>query len=82
MNTFNAYVVEIELDNAYEVHIEGGFPTTVRDNGETDNSVVTFESALSSVVELTLSDDYEIQFVSECDGGSCRRYVIAVDNGD
>lgn len=49
---------------------------------KTDNSVVTFESALSSVVELTLSDDYEIQFVSECDGGSCRRYVIAVDNGD
>ena len=34
MNTFNAYVVEIEPDNAYEVHIEGGFPTTVRYNGE------------------------------------------------
>lgn len=82
MNTFDAYVVEIEPDNAYEVHIKGVFSTTVRDNGETDNSVVTFESALSSVVELTLSDDYEIQFVSECDGGSCRRYVIAVDNGD
>lgn len=49
---------------------------------KTDNSVVAFESALSSVVELTLSDDYEIQFVSECDGGSCRRYVVAIDNGD
>lgn len=53
-----------------------------RDNGETDNSVVAFESALSSIVELTLSDDYKIQFVSECDGGSCRRYVVAIDNGD
>lgn len=82
MITFDAYVVEIEPDNAYEVHIKGGLPITVSDNGETDNSVVTFESALSSVVEFTLSDDYEIQFVSECDGGSCRRYVIAVDNGD
>lgn len=49
---------------------------------KTDNSVVTFESALSSIVELTLSDDYEIQFVSECDGGSCRRYVVAIDNCD
>ena len=82
MITFNAYVVEIEADTSYEVHIEGGFPTTVRDSGETDNSVVTFESALSSIVELTLSDDYKIQFVSECDGGSCRRYVVTIDNGD
>lgn len=82
MITFNAYVVEIEPGNSYEVHIEGGFSTTVRDNGETDNSVVAFESALSSIVELTLSDDYKIQFVSECDGGSCRRYVVAIDNGD
>ena len=55
---------------------------SIKDNGETDNSVVTFESALSSIVELTLSDDYKIQFVSECDGGSCRRYVVAIDNGD
>jgi hypothetical protein len=76
-------VVEIEPDDSYEVHIEGGFPTIFRGNGEkTDNSVVTFESALSSVVEFTLSDDYEIQFVSKCDGGSCRRYVVAIDNGD
>lgn len=82
MITFNAYVVEIEPDNFYEVHIESVLPTTVRDNGENDDRVVTFESALSSVVELTLSDDYEIQFVSECDGGSCRRYVVAIDNGD
>lgn len=82
MITFNAYVVEIESDNSYEVHIEGVISTTVRDNGEADNSVITFESALSSIVELTLSDDYKIQFVSECDGGSCRRYVVSIDNGD
>ena len=82
MITFRAFVVEIEPDNSYEVNIEDVISTTVRDNGETDDSVVTFESALSSAVELTLSDDYEIQFVSECDGGSCRRYVVAIDNGD
>ena len=82
MITFRAFVVEIEPDNSYEVNIEGVISTTVRDNGEVDNSVGTFESALSSAVELTLSDDYEIQFVSECDGGSCRRYVVAIDDGD
>nr|DAG14883.1 MAG TPA: hypothetical protein [Caudoviricetes sp.] len=82
MNTFRAFVVEIEPDNSYEVNIEGVISITVRDSGETDDSVVTFESALSSVVELTLSDDYEIQFVSKCDGGSCRRYVVSIDNGD
>lgn len=82
MITFNAYVVEIESDNSYEVHIEDVISTTVRYNGEIDDRVIEFKSALSSVVELTLSDDYEIQFVSECDGGSCRRYVVAIDNGD
>lgn len=82
MITFNAYVVEIESDNFYEVHIEGVISTTVRDNGENDDSVVSFESALATCVELMLSDDYEIQFVSECDGGSCCRYVVAIDNGD
>lgn len=82
MITFNAYVVEIEPDNSYEVHVEGVLPVMVGNNGEIDDSVVTFELALSSAVELTLSDDYEIQFVSECDGGSCRRYVVAIDNGD
>lgn len=82
MITFRAFVVEIEPDNSYEVNIEGVISTTVRDNGETDDSVVSFESALATCVELMLSDDYEIQFVSECDGGSCRRYVVAIDNGD
>ena len=82
MITFRAFVVEIESDNSYEVNIEGVISTTVRDNGETDDNVVSFESALATCVELTLSDDYEIQFVSKCDGGRCRRYVVAIDNGD
>lgn len=82
MITFNAYVVEIELGNSYGVHIEGVLPVIVGNNGEIGDSVVSFESALATCVELVLSDDYEIQFVSECDGGSCRRYVVAIDNGD
>ena len=74
MITFNAYVVEIESDNCYEVHVEDVVSIIVRGDG--------FESALVTCVELVLSDDYEIQFVSECDGGSCHRYVVAIDNGD
>lgn len=34
------------------------------------------------MITFNASDDYKIQFVSECDGGSCRRYVVAIDNGD
>lgn len=82
MITFRAFVVEIEPDNFYEVNIEGIISAKIRNNGETDDSVVSFESALATCVEFTLGDDYEIQFVSECDGGSCRRYVVAIDNGD
>ena len=82
MITFRAFVVEIEPDNFYEVNIEGVISTTVRDNGEIDDSVVSFESALATCVELMLSDDYEIQFVSKCDSGRCRRYVVAIDNSD
>lgn len=82
MIMFRAFVVEIEPDNSYEVNIEGVISTTVRDNGETDDSVVSFESALATCVELALSDDYEIQFTSKCDGGRYRRYVVSIDNGD
>lgn len=84
MITFRAFVVEIEPDNFYEVHIEGVISTTVRDNGEIDNSVVPFRSALATCVELALSDDYDIQFVNEyfSDGHRCRSYVVAIDNGD
>lgn len=74
MITFNAYVFEIGSDTCYEVHVEDVVSITVRGDG--------FKSALATCVEFTLSDDYEIQFVSECDGGSCRRYVVAIDNGD
>ena len=84
MITFRAIVIEVEEDNSYEVHIENVISTTVSNNGEIENSVVSFESALSTCVELTLSDDYEIQYVSKCriDGRRCRRYVVAIDNGD
>ena len=84
MNTFKAIVIEIEEDSSYEVHIEGVISTTVTDRGDIDDSVVSFESALSSCVELMLSDDYEIELVKKCriDGRRYRKYVVSVNDGD
>lgn len=65
MINFNAYVIEIEPDTCYKVCIDGVIFTTVTDCGDIDDSVVSFESALSSIVELMLGDDCEITFVKE-----------------
>ena len=84
MITFDAIVSEIEEDNSYEVHIKEVISTTVTDCGDIDDSVVSFESALSSCVELMLSDDYSLELVKKCriDGRRCRKYVVSIDDGD
>lgn len=84
MITFDAIVGEIEEDTSYEVDIKGIISTTVTDCGDIDDSVVSFESALSSCVELMLSDDYELELVKKCriNGRRYRKYVVAIDNGD
>lgn len=81
----NAYVIELEADNIYKVCIENVYKGIVSDNGLVDDSVTTFESALSTVIEMMLSNDYayvEIDRGKSCTGRPCRRYVISVDNGD
>lgn len=50
MINFNAYVIELEVDNSYEVCIENIFKGIVTDNGLIDDSVTTFETALSTVM--------------------------------
>lgn len=84
MINFNAYVIEIEPDNGYKVCIDGVISTTVTDCGDIDDSVVSFESALSLIVELMLGDDYEITFVKETRLGlraqRCRGYVVSVND--
>lgn len=85
MIKFNAYVIELEADTWYKVCIEDIMTTTVRDNGYFDDTVITFESALASIVELALSYDYDYVEVSRGlsrKGRACRKYVISVDNGD
>ena len=85
MINFNAYVIELEEDTWYKVCIEGVLNTTVRDNGYFDDTVITFESALATVVEFSSSNDYDYVEVERClsrKGRPCRKYVISVDNGD
>lgn len=85
MINFNAYVIELEADNTYKVCIENVYKGVVTDNGLIDDAVITFESALSTVIEIMLSFDYDYTEVSRGlsrKGRPCRKYVIAIDNGD
>lgn len=76
----NAYVTEIEEDNIYEVDVVGVFKTTVADCGDIDDSVVSFDSALTTVLEI-MYGDCDFEFVGRSDKiGKCRSYVVAVDD--
>lgn len=74
----NAYVTEIEEDNIYEVDVDGMFKTTVADCGDIDDSVVSFDSALTTVLEIMYGD---FDFVRRRDKvGVCRSYVVTIDD--
>lgn len=48
------------------------------------NTVVTFESALAAVIELSLSNDYDYVETERClskKGFPCRKYVVSIDDG-
>lgn len=82
-----AYVTEIALGNLYEVDIDG-FTTTVADRRgvdvsnwkcdvEVDDSVVTFKSALTSVLEYKYDDcDFDFVCCGVKDGVGC--YVVTI----
>ena len=85
MINVRASVIEIEPDNSYKVIIKGVYSGIVSNNGLVDDSVVSFDSALATIVELFLSYDYD--YVETAQGLSrqgrpLRRYVISIDNGD
>ena len=82
-----AYVTEIVPGNSYEVDIDG-FTTTVADRRgvdvsnwkcdvEVDDSVVTFKSALTSVLEYKYGDcDFDFVCCGVKDGVGC--YVVTI----
>lgn len=82
-----AYVTEIAPGNSYEVDIDG-FTTTVADRRgvdvsnwkcdvEVDDSVVTFKSALTSVLEYKYGDcDFDFVCCGVKNGVGC--YVVTI----
>ena len=85
MINIDAYVIEFEADNSYKVIIKGVYTGIVSNNGTVDDSVISFESALATVVECFLSYDYdyvETKRGLSRKGRPCRKYVISIDNGD
>lgn len=71
----NAYVTEVAPDNLYEVDIDG-YTTTVAACGEVDN-VVTFKSALTSVLEYKCGDcDFDFVCCGVKDDMAC--YVVTI----
>lgn len=71
-----AYVTEIEQDNLYKVDIDG-YTTTVAACEEVDDSVVTFASALTMVLEFKYGDcDFDFVCCGVKDGVGC--YVVTI----
>ena len=71
-----AYVTEIEPDNLYEVDIDG-FTTAVAACMEIEDSVVTFKSALTTVLEDKYGDcDFDFICCS-VENGVCS-YVVSI----
>ena len=72
----NAYVTEIEPGNLYEVDIDG-FTITVSSCEKIDNGVVTFKSALNSVLEYKYGDcDFDFVCCGVKNGVGC--YVVTI----
>ena len=71
-----AYVTEIAPDNLYKVDIDG-YTTTVAACEEVDDSVVTFVSALTMVLEFKYGDcDFDFVCCGVKDGMAC--YVVTI----
>lgn len=71
-----AYVTEIAPDNSYEVDIDG-YTTIVVACEEVDDSVVTFASVLTMVLEFKYGDcDFDFVCCGVKDGIGC--YVVTI----
>lgn len=71
-----AYVTEIEPHDLYEVDIDG-FTTAVAPCKGTDDSEVTFKSALTTVLEFKYGDcDFDFICRGVKDGVAC--YVVSI----
>lgn len=85
MLNLTAYVIEFEKDNRYKVIIDGVWRGFVSDNGLEDDSTLSFRRALETIVEVLLSNDYDVNMVAKGHskkGRPCRTYTVSIDDGD
>lgn len=83
MMNLEAVVIELSEDNGYRVYLGGMDYRTVTDNGEFDDSVVSFESALSTIIELFLTDDYEYverKTYKDSKGRCCKVFKVTLND--
>lgn len=71
-----AYVTEIEPGNLYKVDIDG-FTTTVAACEEINDGVVTFKSALTTVLEFNYGD-CDFDFICCGVEGDVCSYVVSI----
>ena len=85
MINLTAHVVEFEKDNRYRVTIEGVWSGFTSIDGLEDDSTLSFRRALAGIVEVFLSDNYDINMVAKSrskEGRQFREYTVSIDNGD
>jgi hypothetical protein len=85
MLNLTAYVIEFEKNNRYKVIIGDVWRGFISDNGLEDDSTLSFRGALEGIVEVLLSNDYNIEMVKKGyskKGRPCRKYTVSIDDGD
>lgn len=85
MLNLTAYVIEFEKNNRYKVIIDDVWRGFISDNGLEDDSTLSFRGALEGIVEVLLSNDYNIEMVKKGyskKGRPCRKYTVSIDDGD
>lgn len=85
MLNLTARVIEFEKGNRYKVTIEGVWSGFTSIDGLEDDCTLSFRRALAGIVEVFLSDDYDINMVAKSrskEGRPRREYTVSINDGD
>ena len=83
MISLTAHVIEFEKNVRYKVTIEGVWNGVTSIDGLEDDSTLSFHRALAGIVEVFLSDDYDINMVAKSrskKGLPCREYTVSIND--
>lgn len=85
MINLTAHVIELEKDARYKVTIEGVWSGFTSIDGLEDDSTLSFHRALAGIVEVFLSDNYDINMVAKSrskEGLPRREYTVSINDCD